>query len=231
MAFRSIVLFLLALVVVASALYLWRRPRPQVEVVDREKEAVLPPPTQPSPLPSPSRMAAPALSEVQPTLDRAFDQTLTVDQAARPAFVAGDFNGDDVPDLAVAVRPRNEEALPRLNAELANWGTQDASAPPTDAVTRPEPLKVAAGELLLAVVHGVEDGGWRSPEARPCYLVKNAVGSGMRPQPLARVPDAIRMRVNRSHTGDVIVEERGGARGLIFWNGARYLWSPLRHAP
>jgi len=228
MLFRSIVLILMALVVLASVLYL-RRPPPPVDLSEREKGIVPPAPVKPSLLPSPLRVTAPALKEVQPTLDRVFDQTVIVDEATQPAFLAGDFNGDDVTDLAVAVRPRGD-ALPRLNAELPNWSIQDATAPPTNAVTKPEALKVAAGDLLLAVIHGQGVGGWRDPDALQGYLVRNAVGSDMRLQPLARVPDAIRMKVNRSHTGDVIVEDRGGARGLIFWDGARYLWSPLRRA-
>ena len=164
---------------------------------------------------------------MQPTLDRVFDQTLTVDPATPPAFVAGDFNGDDVTDLAVAVRPRSRDALPRLNAELARWSVQDAAAPAADAASKPEPVKVAAGDRLLAVVHGVDAGGWRNPDARQGYLVKNAVGSGMRPRPLAGVPAAIRMRAIRTHAGDVIAENRGGARGLIFWTGAAYVWADL----
>ncbi len=155
-------------------------------------------------------MAAPALAEVQPTLDRVFEQTLAVDRATRPAFVAGDFNGDDVPDLAVAVRPRSPDAVPTLNAELTSWSVQDATAPATLTMSKPEPVKVAAGDLLLAVVHGVGAGGWRDPQARQGYLVKNAVGSGLQLRPLSGVPAAIRMRVNRTHVGDVIVGKRGG---------------------
>ena len=109
------------------------------------------------------------------------------------AFVAGDYNGDDVTDLAVAVRPRSPDALPSLNAELTTWSVQDAAAPVTLTLSTPQPVKVAAGDLLLAVVHGVGVGGWRNPEARQSYLVKNAVGSVMRRRPLASVPAAIRM--------------------------------------
>jgi hypothetical protein len=227
MHLRSIVLFLLALVVMISALYLWGRPRPKVEVIEREEDVVPPPATEPSPLPSPSPMAAPALSEVQPTLDRVFGQTLTRDRATRPAFVAGDFNGDDVTDLAVAVRPRSEGALLELRAEGARCRLQDATAPPTDVVARPGPVEVAARDLLLAVVHGADVGGWRNPDARQCYLVKNAAGSGMRPRPLTGVPDAIRMRAIRSHIGDVIVARRGGGPGVLLWTAATYVWADL----
>jgi hypothetical protein len=225
MRFRVIITALLALVVVLGALYVRWRPRAAAEVVEREQETVLPPEPPPGPLSPPPPPAAPALSEVQPLLDRVFDQTLAVDEETRPAFVAGDFNGDDITDLAVAVRPRSEAALGKLNAELASWGRQDATAPPSpDASSKPAQVRVAAEDLLLVVVHGVAEAGWRSPDTQG-YLVKNAVGSGMRSLPLTSMPAALRMEVIRSHTGDVIAGDRGGKPGLLFWAGGAYVWA------
>jgi hypothetical protein len=216
---------LLAFVVVASVLYLRWRPRPAGDIVESEKEIVFSPPTpSPPPVPAPQ----PELSEVQPTLDRVFKHTLTMDRATRPAFVAGDFNGDDTTDLAVAVHPRSEDALAELNAELASWGVQDATAPPPiDEVEKPAPVKVAGSDLLLAVIHGVGEAGWRSPDSQG-YLVKNAVGSGMRTRPLASVPLDARMNVIRSHTGDVIAADWAGEPGLIVFTGATHVWTGLR---
>jgi len=227
MRFRSIVILLLAFTVMAGGVYLWRWPRPRVEVVKHEADTVLPPATEPSTLPPPSAIPPPALEEVQPALDRVFDRTVTVDRAAQPAFLAGDFNGDEVTDLAVAVRPGSADAPSKLNAELAPWGLQDATAPPVPAAGKPKPVKVTAGDRLLAVIHGVEGAGWRNPEARQGYLVKNAVGLRMQRRPLTGVPDAIRMRAYRTHIGDVIAESRGGKPGLIFWTGAAYAWADL----
>ena len=227
MRFRSLVVFLLALAVAASALYLRRRPRPAAEDGEQERDIVLAPTREATP-PAPPHMAAPARSEVQPTLDRVFDRTLAMDPANRRAFVAGDFNGDGITDLAVAVRPGSGDAVPRLNAELTRCSVQDAAAPAPDAVSKPEPVQVEAGDLLLAVVHGADGGGWRSPDARQCYLVKNAAGSGLQPRPLSGMPAAIRMRVNRTHAGDVMVENRGRGPGLIFWSGARYVRADLK---
>jgi hypothetical protein len=226
MRFRSTLLVFLALVVATSGLYLVWRPRPRAPVSDREKDVVLLP--EPSPTPSPSPIAAPTLPEVQPTLDRVFDQTLILEAASQPAFLAADFNGDSITDLAAVVRPVTD-ALPKLNDALANWSLQDAARPPViDAANKPEPVSVAAGDRLLAVVHGVDAAGWRSPEARQGYLVKNAVGSQMRLSPLTKLPDAIRMATSRAHVGDVILEERGGERGVILWTGAAYAWAGLR---
>ena len=180
------------------------------------------------PPPSPSPIAPPTLSEVQPTLDRVFDHTLTIDRATQPAFVAGDFNGDDVTDLAVAVRPRTPRAGLDLRAALAHCRLQDAIAPLTVASATLEPRTLGTTDLLLAVVHGAFPGGWRNPDARQCDLVKNAVGAQMRARPLAGVPDAIRMRAIRSHVGDVIAARRGGQPGLVFWTGATYVWADLK---
>ena len=99
MRLRSIVILFLALVVAASVLSLWRRPRRDVDTSEIEKGIALPPTTEPTPLAPASPIAAPVTSEVQPTMDRVFDRTVTMDPATPPAFVAGDFNGDDVTDL------------------------------------------------------------------------------------------------------------------------------------
>jgi len=226
MRFRSTVVALLALVVVASALYLRRRPPARVDVIETEG-AVVPVPLEPGPLPSPSGVAAPALSEVQPTLDRVFAQAVVMDSAIRPPFVAGDFDGDDVADLAVAVRPRSEASLSELNAGRPDWIVQDAAAQ-ENARGKPEPVKMSARDLLLAVVPGAPAGGWRNPDLRRGYLVRNAAGSSLTARPLAELPDAIRMRTYRAHTGDVIASNRGGQPGVVLWTAAAYIWVDLQ---
>jgi hypothetical protein len=228
MRFRSMVVAVLAVVVVASALYLRRRPLPRVEVPETEG-AVAPAPLDPRPLssPSPIRIAAPALREVQPTLDRVFDQAVVMDAAIRTPFVAGDFDGDDVADLAVAVRPRSEAARSEINSGRPDWIVQDAAAQDS-ATGKPEPVKVTARDLLLAVVPGAAAGGWRNPDLRRGYLVRNAAGSSLTARPLAELPDAIRMRTYRVHTGDVVVSNRGGQPGVVLWTAAAYIWVDLQ---
>jgi len=216
MRLRSIVVFLLALTVAGSALYVrWRRTaRPPVS--EPEGDVALPSPGASAP-PSAPADTVPTRSDVQPTLDRLFEGALVVDAEVRPSFVTGDFTGDSATDLAVAARPLSEDVLPRLNAELPRWRLQDATAA-TDGARDVVP-PIASGERLLAVVHGVAGLSWRAPADRPCYLVRNAVGSGMRAAPLSTVPPAVRMQLSRLHAGDVIAEERG----LILWTGAAYV--------
>lgn len=223
MHLRSIALVLSALVVGTSALYLSKRPRPRADFSEQEQAVVLPSPPEVA-SPSPVAVPAPAPSELQPTLDRAFGRTLTVDPQTAPAFAAGDFNGDGAADLAVAVRPLNAGALARLNADLTRWSVQDAAGDAVPA-TRPEPARVAAGDRLLAVIHGVHARGWRDPGAVELYLVKNAVGSGMKPRPLSSAPPEVRLKAFRAHSGDVIAESRGGEPGVILWTGAAYVWA------
>jgi hypothetical protein len=224
MSFRSVVLFVLALAVAGSAAYLWRSPRPRVDHGEREQNVVVPSPAGPTPVPSPSPVAAPRADEVQAALDRVFLATLLVDEAARPAFVAGDFNGDDIVDLAVAARPRGPQALGSLNGEIPGWMTQDATATPP-ATGRPAPVTIAAEDALLAVIHGGLAGGWRDPAGVQGYLVKNARGSGVRQKALSAVPDDVRMRALRVHRGDVVATTRAGEPGVVYWTGAAYVWA------
>jgi hypothetical protein len=47
----------------------------------------------------------------------------------------------------------------------------------------------------------------------------------MRARPLSEIPDPVRMRVTRSHVGDVLALERDGVPGIVFWTGAAYVWA------
>lgn len=228
MRFRTIALVVLALAVALGSLYArWRR-QSRLPAAQPEGDVVVPSPVEPAATASPPN-AVPAASDIQPTLDRLFERSLTVDREIRPSFVTGDFTGDAVTDLAVAVRPRAADSLAVLNQEVPRWRLQDAAAAgdaPQDALH-----PVAAGERLLAVVHGLAGSSWDRSDDRPCYLVRNAVGPGMRARPLHSVPPAIRMRVARAHAGDVIVQDRSTGRGLVFWTGAAYAWADLAGGP
>jgi hypothetical protein len=228
MRFRTSVLLLLALVLVGSVLYLRWRPRPAVDFVAGEREPAPPLPAAAGPSHPPGPVAAPTAAEVQPLLDRVFERTVLMEAGGAPAFVAGDFNGDEVADLAVTVRPRGPDVLARLNGELVIWGMQDARAPHPATVRRPERVGVAATDVLLAVVHGVDPGGWRHPDAVQGYLVKNAAtGSALEVRPLAALPGSVRAQAVRPHLGDVIATRRAGELGVVVWTGATYTWASL----
>src|SRR5262245_56452211 len=226
MPLRSLLVFLLALAVAGSVLYLWRRPRPRESIYEREAQVVVSPAETPTAVPPAVPVPSPGLAEVQPALDRVFDGTVVVDQGVQPPFVAGDLNGDDFTDLRVAVRPRGDDNLGALNAALTKWRRLDATDPALipGAPPNPAPVEIARHDLLLAVIHGVEGGAWRDPSATQGYLVKNALGAGLRLRPLMEGPAEVRERVIRVHKGDVIAQVRAGRPGVVFWTGAAYAW-------
>jgi len=140
--------------------------------------------------------------------------------------VAGDFNGDGSEDLAVVARSRAGK-LTRINHELANWTLQDSLAPPPDASGAPPPrVTVRQKDVLLAVIHGHGATGWRNPEARQSYLVRN---SPARPRVIQDVRGLAQAGSPRLR-GDVIVDAMPGRPGFLYWSGSRYVWAPLRGA-
>jgi hypothetical protein len=173
----------------------------------------------------------PTLAEVQAAVTRACGGAVMVETGRPDAFVVGDFNGDGSQDLAVVVRPA-KNALPTLNGDLANWIVEDAQhgALP-DAMSAaqtkpsvPQPVKVQQNDLLLLVLHGYREAGWRHQLARQTFLLRNAVGENIRAQPLNATLKPANGRSAPALPGDVIRETLKGQDGFIYWAGARYLW-------
>ncbi len=158
--------------------------------------------------PRPSLPAPPKARDVRAAIERVFGKAVTVDPARA---AAGDFNGDDSEDLAVAARAA-PAMLEQVNHDLANWTLQDAAAP------RPARVTVAREDTLLAVVHGYGAAGWRDPQARQSYLVRHG---------------AARPRVARDAHGlaDVLVDDAPGHPGFLYWSGARYVWTATPRPP
>ncbi len=150
-------------------------------------------------------------SEVDAALLRAFAGTVEVPrpeaQTAEAETAVADFNGDGAPDLAVVVRRAEARAF-EVNDALRNWSVQDVAESPGPG--RGRPRNIEEGERLLAIVHGHGPAGWRNPEARQAYLLKNAVGA--------------KLRVARSPTleADVLSAEVDGVDRVLYWTGARY---------
>jgi len=192
-------------------LLVWRRPVGRPQATEAEREPVLPAEPAASPTPEPL-FSPPAPGEASAALRRVFGETVSPPDAA----FAGDFNGDGSQDLAVVVRGTK---LPELNEELANWIVQDAQ----DATAR---AHVASGDVLLAVIHGYGAPGWRNPEARQAYLVRNAVGADMR---VKHVEGVAASRDTPSRRFDVLLGRWPDGEAVVRWTGARYLRS--RHPP
>jgi hypothetical protein len=218
MSFRRAALLLIALCVAGSALYLRLRPRPTIPSYE---EAVVPP-AVPSASPA-APDTRPTRAHVGPVIERLFAGALVPQE--RGGFAVGDFDGDTASDLAVVVRPADAAARASLAEPSPSFRLQDAEAPgPPPAA----PRAIADEERLLAIVLGVAGASWGDATVtRSGYLVRNAAGAQLRAVPLEKLPAAVRMRITRAHVGDVIAEQRAGRRGIVFWNGASYLWADL----
>jgi hypothetical protein len=202
-----------------------------------KEAAIITPPLAPQPQDRSSRepivMPSPKPSEVREVIKRVYQEVVTVYAKSDKHFIAGDFNGDQSQDIAVVVKP-GDGKLADINSDLANWiivDAQHARRPVAKRLTRPTPpapVKVGPKDLLLAVIHGYGATGWRNPQARQSYLLRNAVGSDMKLQPIkTALNDRTDKRKLPRLRGDVVMEKMAGQTGILYWTGARYAWYPL----
>jgi hypothetical protein len=170
----------------------------------------------------------PKSDEVRQVVSRIFEQSAKMDDVHAPAFLVGDFNGDGSPDIAVITRP-TDDSLAEINSDLANWVLEDphdVPIPGTKAAAqmrKPKPTKAEKKDELLTIIHGVGPEGWRNPEARQTFLLRNAVGANATVQNANKIGES-----SLPLHGDVISETVNGHRGLICWTGAKYGWVPQR---
>jgi hypothetical protein len=183
----------------------------------------------------------PSAEEVQGAVTRIFKNVVAIDTRRSPNFIAGDFNADGSQDLAVVVKPTDDEtSYLELNNELANWLIREpkkivvakaiGEVRANEIRTKPEPIR--KGEEVLAVIHGFGPTGWRNPEARQTFVLKGVAGANLRSESvkeLARQKADLPLLDGRMiNNGDVISETIAGERGLLFWTGSAYSWHPLR---
>jgi hypothetical protein len=178
-----------------------------VQPVIQPVYAKLPPPTQ---------------DQIKQALDRVFQGAVMADGKETPRYIVGDFNGDSSEDLAIWVRPVAER-LADINDEFANWTRIDPHKTRVrDEKIRvvrmpaisPKPETIQASELLLAVIHGVYDKGWRDPRARQAYLLHDVDGRTLSIRHVDRLPATM-------HSADVIFPE---PNGFLYWVGGAYAW-------
>ncbi len=182
-------------------------------------------------------LPTPTVKDARAVLSRVFTDAVILDRGFRPGFIVGDFNRDGIEDLAAPVRPVSSR-LTDINSEAANWIVGDPRSvvlpDPKKKVQQlpaPEPVRIAAGESLLGVVHGVARRNWRDPEAQQCYLLKIAAAADMRAYPI-RIEDsgdqAAEKGARPGKRGDVIRQTLNGVHGYIYWTGGKYAW---HHTP
>jgi hypothetical protein len=185
-----------------------------------------------TPATTPPASAPPQPPEVQDALARVYQNAVTADAGRGMNALTGDFNGDGSEDIAVVVKP-DAAHLSELNGETANWIVEDPRRvlsaqeirPGTQLPPSPPPVKVEAGDTLLAIIHGYTSKGWRNADAKQTYLLKNAVGDEMRAQSVeaARTGNTER-RPLPFLRGDLIWQKLSGRSGCIYWTGAKYGW-------
>jgi len=202
-------------------------PAPRVEPVAAPVSQLLPP-ASPTPTATPIKSVGPLnANEIRDAVARVFEKVATSDTSRNPSFAVGDFNGDGSEDLAVVVKA-SEGALGDINNEMANWVLEDPQTVPVakSGSTAPIPpgkrVRAEKGDTLLAIIHGFGPHGWRAPEAKQTFVLKNAAGEKL----LAQPPQEIRNTVRKGPPlrGDVLNEMIGGKSGFVFWTGARYAW-------
>ena len=159
-------------------------------------------------------------NEVEEALNRVFKGAAVLDQTLKPAFYAGDFNGDAVQDIAIAVKPAPGK-IETLNEDYPAWLLRDPFAAEE---TRSQSLRVAENEPLLAIIHGYGANDWRDPQATQTFLLKNVVGSDVEVQAGKEFVKANRGKKLPPIRGDVIGQMLRGNRGYIYFAAATYRW-------
>ena len=177
----------------------------------------LPAVAQSTPAPA-KEVAPPKTEEVNNAVARVFNKAAVVDSNYTPSILVGDFNGDGSEDIAIAIKP-NPDGLAEINSEFANWALEDVKQ--AEQAERPAPIKAERTDTLIAIIHGVGAKGWRNPEARQSFLLRNATGAKPVVEPAEKASASNASR-NPTRRGDIISETINGHRGLIYWNGARY---------
>jgi len=225
--------FLIAIIcVVISACSRSKQQQPGLQIERQPKVSAL----LSTPEPGPPDLRPPQPAEAQETILRVYGQTVFVEASLPKYYIAGDFNGDGSPDLGVVVRPA-PGMIAQLNSEVANWIRCDPQKvkPPVPQkhgrillqMAQP-PTVIEERDVLLAIVHGYGPQGWRNPQARQTYLLKNAVGSEIK---LTPYNEAIKVTGKYKGSprlqGDVFSQKLANVQGMLYYTGAKYGWYRL----
>jgi hypothetical protein len=227
--------FFLSIIIFCAAISACSRSKPQQPqpVVEQLPKIVALPPT---PEEAPPELRPPQPAEAQEAIKRVYGQTVFVESSRPQYFVAGDFNGDGSMDIGVVVRPTPGQ-IARLNSELANWircAPQKVKPPVPQKhgsallLMEETPIVIDEHDTLLAVVHGYGPQGWRNPQARQSYLLKNVVGDEIKLTPYKEAVKIVGKYKNPPRLkGDVVSETLDNKQGLLYYTGAKYAWRQL----
>ncbi len=164
--------------------------------------------------------APPDAKAVETAVRRVFKDAAVIDASHQPAFVAGDFNGDQSSDLAVVVKPAAEK-IADLNEEYPSWILRNPLGQSEPNTPR---LKIGVDDVLLAVIHGYGPDGWRDPQATQTYLLKNSAGSEMQPRSARDVIAESNGKKSPQLHGDVIAQVIQNQHGYLYFSMSTYNW-------
>ena len=225
-AFLSLLIFINLFSIACTSSEPANKKERRVAEVEAKPSATASPTVEPTPE-EPLKLPPPKIEEVREAVARIYKDAVTIETGRAPAYIVGDFNSDGSEDIAVVVRPAKDK-LEELNNELANWIVEDPRQvklpdPHRSVQTLPANMRpvIKPNDLLLTIIHGYKREGWRNREAQQTYLLDNAVGNSMTPEPLKNLQDA---NGKQEMTGDVIKETLGGEQGFLYWTGAKYAW-------
>ena len=171
----------------------------------------------------------PTIREVQEVVARSGQNAFALDGRG---FVVGDFNGDGSQDIVVVVRPAND-MLAKVNSQYAIWKLEDPHqivAPDLNKRLQrtrvpQKTVRVSEGDVLLMVIHGHGDNGWRDRVVNGIYVLKNVAGAGIHKETMRESLIATAKEKNPTILkGDVIRQILAGQSGFVFWTGAAYAW-------
>ncbi len=190
----------------------------------------------PSATPEPTKaevvLVPPQPGEVQQAIARVYKQAVVFDPKLPRSFLQGDFNGDGWPDIAAVVKPA-DGMLPELNHELAPWlRGEPQRVQATNLVhgvvrslPKPEPVVIQERDTLLVIIHGHGSNGWRNPEARQSYLLRQVAGRQMTVQDGQPLFAALKRKGKFLRIqGDVIRQTLNDQPGFLYYDGAKYVW-------
>jgi len=203
----------------------------QDQLVEKPIPVVTPQPASAVSATPASKLPAPTEAEIEAAFRRIFGDDIILASANHPYFIVGDFNGDGSEDLALIARPAPGK-LQEINSELANWIIQDADkawvpAPASRRVTvaaKAERPTIAAGEEMLAIIHGFGTMGWRNPDARQAYLIKHAAAPLLGTAP--STSEKVIRDMHLPYKTEIIQQSRHKKKGFLFWTGGGYAWHP-----
>jgi hypothetical protein len=113
------------------------------------------------------------------------------------------------------------EKLDEMNQQFPPWILRDPFVIPKPGGP---PMQIAQNEMLLAIIHGYEQDGWRDSQATQTYLLKNALGQDVRAEKKSDVAAANQGVALPRSGGDMIGETLRGKSGYLYFNGAQYSW-------